>query len=133
MKKLLVTILLVLLVGCSKGTYTEVVEINYSDFESKINEKESFVLFMWQEGCSHCESFKPTLNDTVKKHDVLVYSINLSELEDKEYSKIENKTFIKGTPTMVYVKEGVVQSNKLIGNKKQDEIVAFFEKYDVIK
>jgi len=133
MKKILITILLVLLVGCSKGTYNEPVEIGYSDFDTKIKAKESFVLFMWQEGCSHCETFKPTLNEVIKKHDVLVYSINLSELEDKEYSKIENKTFIKGTPTMVYVKEGIVQSNKLVGNKKQDEIVAFFEKYDVIK
>ena len=133
MKKLLITILLVLLVGCSKSTYNEPVTIGYSDFEAKINSKESFVLFMWQEGCSHCEMFKPTLNDVIKKYDILVYSINLSELEDKEYSKIENKTFIKGTPTMVYVKEGVVQSNKLVGNKKQVEVVNFFEKYDVIK
>lgn len=133
MKKLLITILLVLLVGCSKGTYNEPVEIGYSDFESKVSSKESFVLFMWQEGCSHCEMFKPTLNDVIKEHDVLVYSINLSELEDKEYSKIENKTFIKGTPTMVYVKEGVVQPNKLVGNKKQTEVVDFFEKYDIIK
>lgn len=133
MKKLLVTILLVLLVGCSKGTYSEPVEINYSDFESKVSSKESFVLFMWQEGCSHCEAFKPTLNEVVKKYDVLIYSINLSELEDKEYLKIENKTFIKGTPTMVYIKEGIVQSNKLVGNKKQDEVAEFLKKYDVIK
>ena len=133
MKKLLITILLVLLVGCSKGTYSEPVEINYSDFESKVSSKESFVLFMWQEGCSHCEAFKPTLNEVVKKYDVLIYSINLSELEDKEYLKIENKTFIKGTPTMVYIKEGIVQSNKLVGNKKQDEVAEFLKKYDVIK
>ena len=133
MKKILCALLLILLVGCSKTTYSEPTIINYNEFQIKIENKESFVLFMWQTGCSHCETFKPTLNDVIKQKDILVYSIDLSELSDLEYSKIQNKTFIKGTPTMVYIKEGSVQPTKLVGNKSKQDVIEFFEKYEIIK
>ena len=77
MKKVLLVLLVMLsLVGCSKGTYTEPVEIKYDEFQSKIDNKESFVLFMWQTGCSHCEAFEPTLKEVIKEKDILIYSIN---------------------------------------------------------
>ena len=70
MKKILCALLLILLVGCSKTTYSEPMIINYNEFQTKIENKESFVLFMWQTGCSHCETFKPTLNDVIKQKDI---------------------------------------------------------------
>ena len=134
MKKLLIILMTFLLfTGCSKQTYTEPVEINYSEFQTKIESKESFVLFIWQTGCSHCEMFKPKLNEVIKKYGLLVYSINLQETTEIEYSKIKNKTFVDGTPTMVYMKDGVVQQTKLIGNKSETEIVEFIKKYNIIK
>lgn len=134
MKKILLVLLVMLsLVGCSKGTYTEPVEIKYGEFQSKIENKESFVLFMWQTGCSHCEDFEPTLEEVIKEKDILIYSINLKELSEEEYAKLENKTFIKGTPTMVYVKDGSVQSTKLVGNKSKEDLIDFLKNYEVIK
>ena len=133
MKKLLCMLLIIFMTGCSKTIYSEPSAINYNDFQTKIENKESFILFMWQTGCGHCETFKPTLNEVIKQNNVLVYSIDLSELSDLEYSKIQNKTFIKGTPTMVYIKEGSVQPTKLVGDKSEKEVVEFFEKYEIIK
>ena len=134
MKKVLLVLLVMLsLVGCSKGTYTEPVEIKYDEFQSKIDNKESFVLFMWQTGCSHCEAFEPTLKEVIKEKDILIYSINLKNLTEEEYAKLENKTFIKGTPTMVYIEKGSVQSAKLVGNKSKEDLIDFLKNYEVIK
>lgn len=134
MKKILLTLLVMLsLVGCSKGTYTEPVKIDYNEFQIKMENKESFVLFMWQTGCSHCEAFEPTVTKVVKEKDILIYSINLAELTEKEYAKIENKTFIKGTPTTIYVKEGKVQPTKLVGNKSKQELIEFLKNYKLVK
>ena len=134
MKKVLLVLLVMLsLVGCSKGTYTEPVEIKYDEFQTKIDNKESFVLFMWQTGCSHCEAFEPTLKEVIKEKDILIYSINLKNLTEEEYAKLENKTFIKGTPTMVYIEEGSVQSTKLVGNKSKEDLIDFLKNYEVIK
>lgn len=138
MKKILLTLLVMLsLVGCTitekKETYTEPVEIDYNEFQIKIENKESFVLFMWQTGCSHCEAFEPTVTEVVKEKDILIYSINLAELTENEYAKIENKTFIKGTPTTIYVKEGKVQSTKLVGNKSKEELIEFLKNYKLVK
>ena len=134
MKKVLLLLLVMLsLVGCSKGTYTEPVEIKYDEFQTKIDNKESFVLFMWQTGCSHCEAFEPTLKEVIKEKDILIYSINLKNLTEEEYAKLENKTFIKGTPTMVYIEEGSVQSTKLVGNKSKEDLIDFLKNYEVIK
>ncbi len=134
MKKILLTLLIMLsIVGCTKGTYTEPVEIKYDEFQTKIENKETFVLFMWQTGCSHCESFEPTLEEVIKEKDILIYSINLADLTEEEYAKLENKTFIKGTPTIVYVKDGSVQSTKLVGDKSKADLIEFLKNYEIIK
>ena len=134
MKKILLTLLIMLsIVGCTKGIYTEPVEIKYDEFQTKIENKETFVLFMWQTGCSHCESFEPTLEEVIKEKDILIYSINLADLTEEEYAKLENKTFIKGTPTIVYVKDGSVQSTKLVGDKSKADLIEFLKNYEIIK
>ena len=134
MKKILLTLLIMLsIVGCTKGTYTEPVEIKYDEFQTKIENKETFVLFIWQTGCSHCESFEPTLEEVIKEKDILIYSINLADLTEEEYAKLENKTFIKGTPTIVYVKDGSVQSTKLVGDKSKADLIEFLKNYEIIK
>lgn len=136
MKKIFIIILLILgLTGCtnSGSKYTEPSLIKYDEFMTKIENKETFTLLMWQTGCSHCESFEPRLNNVIKKYDIQMYSINLAELSETEYAKVKNKTFISGTPTTVYIKEGKLQPTRLVGDKSEEQIIEFFKNYDIIK
>ena len=119
--KRIITIMtcLLLLTGCSKGykgyttnknyldknvkTYQN---ITYSDYKKKIDNKETFMLFVWQEGCSHCEAFEPTLNNVIKKLKIKIYGLDLRSLSEEEYAVFKNKTFITGTPSLVLISEG---------------------------
>lgn len=129
MKKILCLVLvtLLLITGCNltkkEGKMTE---ISFEQYEEKIEKKESFVLLVWRTGCSHCETFEPKMKEVIGKYDLEVYSINLAELTETENSKLENKTFVKGTPTTVVFEKGKTQ-DKLVGDKEKEELIEFLK------
>lgn len=147
MKKIILILTsLLLITGCSNSTFkkydvvnknsekhTTTIELTYEEYENKIKNKDSFVLLMWQTGCSHCISFEPTLNKIITYYNLEIYSINLADVTDEEYSKIENKTFITGTPTTVVFKDGVIQTKKLIGDKDTETVLDFLARYNYLK
>mgnify|MGYP003366593372 FL=1 len=120
-------------VNKSSEKHTTTIELTYEEYENKIKNKDSFVLLMWQTGCSHCISFEPTLNKIITYYNLEIYSINLANITDEEYSKIENKTFITGTPTTVVFKDGVTQTKKLIGDKESKDVLDFLTRYNYLK
>ena len=120
-------------VNKSSEKHTTTIELTYEEYETKIKNKDSFVLLMWQTGCSHCISFEPTLNKIISYYNLEIYSINLKNVTDDEYSKIENKTFISGTPTTVVFKDGVTQTKKLIGDKDTESVLEFLSKYNYLR
>ena len=85
MKKILMVLMsLIIITGCGDVTIniykdyktTDKVEISskktktfknltYDEYTKKLANKDSFVLFIWQTGCSHCESFEPKLNNII--------------------------------------------------------------------
>ena len=148
MKKILIVLLsLFAIVGCGNKVYdkyqvTKVAKndtriktytnITYDEYTKKIEEKESFVILLWQTGCSHCEAFEPKLNKIISYFNLNIYGLNLAELSEEEYAKVKNKTFISGTPTMVYIKEGR-NSQKLVGDKDESEILEFLTKIGYLK
>lgn len=138
MKKIIIMLLaFICITGCSGNTKTKksYQEITYDEYMEKIENNDTFVLFMWQTGCSHCEEFEPTLKNVISEYELSdVYALNLAELTDEQYAKIKNKTFVSGTPTTIYVKEGVTQTSpKVIGNKDEETVIKFFQNIDYIK
>lgn len=108
----------------TEKTYKKTNEITYEEYSNKLENNETFIVLLWQTGCSHCESFEPKLNKIIEKYNLEIFSLNLHDLSEKEYSTIKNKTFITGTPTTVYIKEGKYVS-KIVGDKDQEEIINF--------
>lgn len=151
MKKiLLVMISIMLITGCeskessiydqyrvvSENTdkvYTETIELTYEEYNQKIQNKDSFILLMWQDGCSHCQKFEPILNEVITEYNLEIYSMNISKITDEEYAKLQNKTFITGTPTTVTFKEGVTQSKKLVGSKEPQEVIDYLVRYNYLE
>lgn len=141
-KLTIIIILIIVCLGCllivlnsvfsSKEKYTTYIDINYEELMNKIDNSDSFILFIYQLGCTHCESFKPKLNEVIKKYNLKIYAIDLENLDDKQYEKIKNKTFISGTPTTVYFKNGK-KEDKITGDKSKEKLINFLKKAEYIK
>ena len=135
MKKVVIVIAMIfLLTGCVKlfPKYSTYENINYDSFMDKINNKENFLLLVWQTGCSHCEDFEPTIEEIIKEYDIKVYGLNLHELEGDEPDIVANKTLTHSTPTLVYFKDGKNES-KIIGAQPKGSVINFLKKVKVIK
>lgn len=115
-----------------KKKYTTYIDIDYTELMEKIDNKEDFILFIYQTGCSHCESFEPKLNEVIKKYNLEIYAINLKDLDDIQYEKVKNRTFVSGTPTTVYFKDGK-KEDKITGDKSLEKLISFLKKAGYIK
>ena len=111
-----------LLSGCSKS---HIDEISYDEYKNLINDKETFILEVMQDGCSACESFKPTLEEVLKEYDMKIKSINTSDLSDKELDEFD----INGTPTVIFYIDGKEETKaaRIIGSVDKDKIISKFK------
>ena len=152
MKKILMVLMsLIIITGCGDVTIniykdyktTDKVEISskktktfknltYDEYTKKLANKDSFVLFIWQTGCSHCESFEPKLNNIISYYNMDIYGLNLRELTEEEYAMVKNKTFVTGTPALVYFSEGAYDT-KLVGDKEEEDVLDFLVEIGYLK
>ena len=132
MKKILLFLVLDVC-GCSViKTYDE---LSYKKLNTMLKNKEDFVLFIGSSTCSACSSYKITLNDVIKKYNVDVKYIDLSKLSEKQHSEFTAKFPISGTPTTVFIKNGVEDDtyNRIDGNVKFSKIVSKLKENGYIK
>ncbi len=150
MKKILIILMsLIIITGCEKenslysgytmdSTYksSEKVkafkDLTYDEYTKKLANKDSFVLFIWQTGCPHCESFEPKLNNIISYYNMDIYGLNFKDLTEDEYAIVKNKTFVSGTPALVYFDEGVYDT-KLVGDKEEEDILDFLVEIGYLK
>ena len=121
-KYLLIGIFIVFLTGCGNSTNT-ITEIDYSELENLIENKESFILEIVQTGCSHCEEFSPRFTAVLKTNDLTAYSLNLYNMTDDEREKFsELTTSVTGTPTVLFFEDGKETSNRINGAVDNEKI-----------
>ena len=135
MKKIIVSILMVLLiVGCScKKTEQPIkVKLDYkemptaqdsstyfynrdgllsydlkstSEYDEKITNKDSFLLFVYSETCSGCKLLSPAIKPYIDEHQVVIYTLDYSNVSDKHDLY---KAGINTTPFLVLIEEGKI-------------------------
>lgn len=142
-KLLLVIVVAFILQGCnikieektSKGEkYTSYIEISYEEYNDKISNKEDFILYLGSSYCSHCANFKPVLESIIKNYNLEVYYLDMSKLIDNEYAIVQNKTKLQGTPTIVFIENGVVKTSpKIVGEASYDTALSKFKESGYIK
>ena len=129
MKKIIVIILTcIFIVGCvNKKPY---IEIKYKEFANKIENKESFILYIGSTDCSFCERYEKTLKRVVNKYNVDVYYINVAKekISSEDKTSLNNVVDFSGTPTTVFIKAGEVESryNRIDGAVTSDKIIEAF-------
>ncbi|MDD6878903.1 MAG: thioredoxin family protein [bacterium] len=123
---------LILLTSCGKGSLKE---ITYSDLEEKIKNEETFILEVVQDGCHNCESFTPKLKEIIKKYDINIVQINLTNLSEEDTNNLNNIFNVSGTPTVIFITNGKEESisKRIVGNVSKDKIISKFKKANYIK
>lgn len=140
---LVLVILLVTGCSCKKNDDTDtedIVSLGFGDMNvsgyieldstealiDKIDNKDSFVLLVYRDGCPCCDSFKPAFNNYVIKNNLIVYAIKMNFIFDLDL--YDELSYVL---TLVAYSEGKLVG--LSGGKKcrTDEkyMDEFFEKY----
>lgn len=110
-------------------------EINYDTLINMVEEKQSFVLFIGSTECTHCDSYKSTLEEVIKKYQVRIYYVDISKLSKEENSKLKAIANFTGTPTTVFIENGMETSmyDRIDGNRPMDKVVEKLKKKGYIK
>lgn len=132
MKKILKAIVLLFVVtimfcGCSKEE--RIVEISLDEFKEKMANKESFVLYVGNEGCSHCISYRPVLEQVLEDYDITIYQIDNSKLDNSEFAEFRTYVNISGTPTVAFITNGEEEStlNRITGEVSRETTIERFK------
>ncbi len=131
---ILLTTLLLAFTGCSKKE-SHLKEITLEEFKEKIANKESFPLFVGNDGCSHCVSYKPVLESVLDEYDITVYHIDNSALTEDEYKEFRTYLNISGTPTLAFIVDGEEETtlNRITGEATRTTTVQKFKNNGYIK
>ncbi len=118
--------------GCGRTTFDE---ISYNELNNKLEAKDDFVLFIGSETCSACTAYKITLNKIIEKYHVDIKYLDISKLSEKESSELQAKFPFTGTPTTVFITNGVEKNtyNRISGNEKYSSVLKKLIKNGYIK
>lgn len=131
MKKILICLITILLVGCGKYEYTE---INYEQLKQKLDNKDTFVLLLGSDTCSACASYETTMAKVMKDTKVEIFYVNLHSLSEEDYSKIYSKFVVTSTPTTIFIKDGEETStyNRIVGAAKYEDVIESLKQHGYI-
>ena len=104
------------------------IAMDYSTYESKIENGENFIVVIERDGCGYCEDYLPILEDATNELGIPVYDINIAKLTSDEYESLEKSNlYLKrekwGTPTTLL----------LSGDEVIDSIGGYVEKEEFVK
>ncbi len=105
------------------------IELSYDELVKKIENKDSFVLVYTQTTCSHCIEYKPILKKTLYKNKLYGYEIVIDKLNTEEKAKLKDIANVSGTPTTIFIKDGVEisTSSRLTGIQSEDKLTNRFK------
>jgi len=116
--------------------FGEVRQISYSDYNTMVEDENTFILVVSREGCSYCESFIPIIDEVSKEEQIPVYIVDLATFtEDEATAFTESNSFLKrgdwGTPTTLVLK-GTEVIDTLAGYTEKDSLIEFFDETVVV-
>ena len=85
--------------------------------------------------CSHCAEYKPTLSEVLTEYDITGYFIEEDKLDKEDLAKLKEIANFSGTPTTVFIKDGVEESTatRLSGNQSKSKIISRLKTMGYIK
>lgn len=122
MKKILICLITILLVGCGNPKYTE---INYGQLKEKLDNKETFVLLLGSDTCSACANYETTMTKVMKDTKIEIFYVNLHLLSEEDYNKVYSKFVVNSTPTTIFIKDGeeTTTYNRIVGSADYKTVI----------
>jgi len=108
-------------------------ELNVKDVVEKINDKDSFMLYIKQTDCSHCKEFTPNFISVLSKNKLKAYTLNLSDLTEEDKTLYEEHINVTGTPTVLFYTEGNENLIRIEGAQNKNKITSKLEATGFIK
>ncbi len=95
---LIVILFTLLLTACSSSKLSS---ISYNELKEKVNNKETFVLYVTTKD----NTLEDTLKNVLEKYDFKAYKISLDDLNDSEKAELKLK-YSYEDPTIIFIIEG---------------------------
>lgn len=131
MKKIVVGILILLtVVACTNNNNAVTEAVNLKVLKNAIEDKESFILEVIQDGCSYCTDFTPKFEKALRETNLTAKVINVSRLSSKDYnSLLELLDFDGSTPTVLFFRDGVETSSlkRIVGSHDTEFVIEKFK------
>ena len=135
-KVLLVLFVLLSLTACNKKfSKGEVVTAYADEVLEKLENKESFIVYVGYDDCQSCKEFKPILNQLIENYDITIYYLPTDDNQtEDQLNEIQYNSFYRmyWTPTTYIVEDGEV-----IAIKEQlieyEELVEWLKEYGKIE
>ena len=108
--------------------------MDFKELEEKIKNKESFILLISQESCSHCEDYTPKIKKVLKNNNLEAYNLNITYVSEEDFNKFKEIFEFEGTPTTIFIKDGEEQKNtRLVGNVSEKKLKEALKKEKYLK
>lgn len=109
----------------NKNESNNLVEMNTKTFKEKINNKDSFILLITKEGCSHCAEYLPVFINVLEKYNLTAYKLNLADMSDSDKEYLADIANISGTPTTVFIENGEETTvlNRIVGSASRKTVI----------
>lgn len=136
MKKIKVLIIILsifFITGC--GNNSNVESISLSEYNKMIKNKDTFILEVMRQSCSHCEILKPRLEEVAKEYNINIKSIDLDSIKNViELEEFTEKTS-DGTPTIIFYEKGEEKSvaYRIVGSVTKQKLIEKFKDMGYIK
>lgn len=113
--------------------------LSYQEYQSKIDNKEEFVVILSRESCSHCQNFLPVAKEFAEEKSLPMYYIDTDTFTESDWSTFEkSNSFLKkqagnwGTPTTV-VLAGYEAVDYIEGETSKDNLQKLYDDYFDLK
>lgn len=142
MKKIISFVILfvsiLLLTGCGSNNNKYLQEISFDDLYTMVENKETFILEIMQDGCSHCAVFTPRFEKILEEYKVEAKYLNFSKISEKQLTEFFddfNDGEKLGTPTVIFFVDGKEKTamNRLSGEPSEKEIIRKLKQNEYIE
>ena len=109
----------------NKNESNNLIEMNTKTLKEKINNKDSFILLITKEGCSHCAEYLPVFINVLEKYNLTAYKLDLADMSDSDKEYLADIANISGTPTTVFIENGEETTvlNRIVGSASRKTVI----------
>ena len=102
-------------------------QITYSDYESKVENGDAFIVIIERAGCSYCVQYMPIVEEVANEKKIPIYYIDTDTLSEDEFNLLSStNSYLKrnnwGTPTTLF----------MLGDRVLDNISGYVDKASVL-